>query len=992
MFNQNSPAGLTIRYAIFAVLWIVLSGYLLTVSVADPQHHEFFEMLKGLAFVAITSTLLFLLLHRWHTALLRLDKLYEALSLCNQAILRSTNEAELFPIICRDAVQFGGMKLAWIGLLDSESKTVKPVASFGEGIEYLHELQVSVDAKNPGGNGPTGTSVREDRAVWCQDFQRSATTTAWHKQAAKFGLAASASIPLHRKGRVIGALTLYASQVNAFDTAEQKLLLEMGMDISYALDRFADQLLQQQADAQIHSQSENMSALLEVSQELISSLDLKSLLQTTTDTVLQLTRMQYSAIYLLDGDRMRLWAATPPLPDSYRESLRNPPLTDHPHVMQAITTREFVLLPDMQVAELSAAERQMAETYHLRTALFLPLLVGDKVLGVLTVTSAEQTVEIGANKLGVCRTLTNFCAIATDNAQLFHSIELHTAQLEQRIAERDRAEDKLRKLSLAVEQSPNTIVITDLDANIEYANANFSKVTGYTLDEAIGKNPRMLQSGKTPKSVYEDMWAHLTRGETWRGELINQHKDGSEYIESAIISPVRQADGKITNYLAIKENITDKRLAEERIQNLAHFDQLTGLPNRSLLNEHFKFALGLAQRNDEKMAVMFLDLDHFKDVNDTLGHSIGDQLLVEIALRLKSHIRDEDTVSRLGGDEFILVLPGNDENGAARVASKLLGIVSQPCQIDSHELIITSSIGIAIYPDDGEDFEALLKKADTAMYRVKQDNHNDFRFFKQEMQTHSARNLQLGNALRHALTRNELLLHYQPQITLQDGHIVGAEALLRWRHPELGMISPAEFIPIAEASGQIIQIGEWVLRTAAAQLKEWMDKGLPPMMMAVNLSAAQFRHPNLTEMVTDILDEVKLPHEYLELELTEAVTMDDPQAAVAVMDKLDECGIRLSIDDFGTGYSSLSYLKRFKVYKLKIDQSFVRDITHDADDKAIVTAIINMASSLGMHTIAEGVETAGQLAFLRLQGCDEVQGYYFSKPLPADEFEAFLRK
>ncbi|MDD5059182.1 MAG: EAL domain-containing protein [Sideroxydans sp.] len=992
MSDKNTPAGVTLRYAVFAALWIILSGYLLTITVADSHTQSLIEMGKGLAFVAITSALLYLLLHRWHAALQRQSKLYEALSQCNKAIVRSKSPAELFSAVCRDAVQFGGMKMAWIGMLDDGGKRVTPVASYGAGIDYLQEIRISVDAGEPAGRGPTGTAIREDRPVWCQDFQRDQTTTVWHEHGAQFGWKASASIPLRRKGGVVGALTLYADQVSAFDTAEQNLLLEMGADISFALDRFADELLQQQADEQIHSQSENMSTLLEVSQQLISSLDLKSLLQTTAESIIQLTRMQYSAVYLLNDDRMRLWAVAPPLPASYPEALRNPPLADYPHIMQTINSREFVLLPDMQIAELSAAERYMAEMFSLRTALFLPLLVGDKVLGILTVTSAKQTVEIGASKLGVCRTLANFCAIAANNAQLFQAIELHTAQLEHRIAERDLAEDKLRKLSLAVEQSPNTIVITDLDARIEYANANFSQVSGFTMDEAIGQNPRMLQSGKTPKATYDDMWAHLTRGETWRGELINRNKDGSEYIESAIISPVRQADGKITNYLAIKENITDKRLAEERIQNLAHFDQLTGLPNRSLLTERFKYAHSLAQRSGEKMAVMFLDLDHFKDINDTLGHSIGDQLLMEIALRLKAHIRDEDTVSRLGGDEFILVLPGNDENGAALVATKLLEMVSQPCLIEGHELIITSSIGIAIYPDDGEDFEALLKNADTAMYRVKQDSHNGFRFFKQEMQTHSARSLQLGNALRHALTRDELRLHYQPQITLQDGHIVGAEALLRWQHPELGMISPAEFIPIAEASGQIIQIGEWVLRTAAAQLKQWMDKGLPRMMMAVNLSAAQFRHPNLPEMVTRILDEAKLPHELLELELTEAVTMDDPQAAVAVMDKLDECGIRMSIDDFGTGYSSLSYLKRFKVYKLKIDQSFVRDITHDADDKAIVTAIINMASSLGMHTIAEGVETAGQLAFLRLQGCDEVQGYYFSKPLPADEFEAFLRK
>jgi diguanylate cyclase (GGDEF)-like protein len=435
----------------------------------------------------------------------------------------------------------------------------------------------------------------------------------------------------------------------------------------------------------------------------------------------------------------------------------------------------------------------------------------------------------------------------------------------------------------------------------------------------------------------------------------------------------------------------ERKQAEERIRHLAYFDALTGLPNRAQLEDHLKYALTLAKRSNGYLALMFLDLDHFKDINDTLGHTIGDTLLVELASRLRLVLREEDTVARLGGDEFILMFPGADARAAAQVAQKLLDVITQSYVIEQYDLTVTASIGIALYPDDGDDLETLSRRADSAMYRVKQEGRNGYRFFTRGMQEKASRNLQLVNALRHALERNELHVHYQPQISMRDQRIVGAEALLRWQHPELGAVSAAEFIPAAEDSGLILPIGEWVLRHAVQQTKSWLENGLTPLVMAVNLSAVQFRHPDLPDMVARILYEFSLPPEYLELELTESVAMHDPQGAIAVMNALHERGVRMSIDDFGTGYSSLSYLKKFKVYKLKIDQSFVRDISTDAEDKAIVSAIIHMARSLGLKTIAEGVETSGQLAFLSEQQCDEVQGYYYSKPLLAEQFEAFVR-
>ena len=729
----------------------------------------------------------------------RLTQFYATLSQCNQAIVRCKSEEELFPQICLDAVTFGGMKMAWIGLLDEQSKQLKPVASYGSGTEYLEGLLVVADAANPLGRGPTGTALLENRPFWCQDFQHDPATAPWKDRAVLYGWGSSASLPLHRNETVIGALTLYSPDANAFDEAVRNLLLEMVTDIDYALNSFEHE------------------------------------------------------------------------------------------------------------------------------------------------------------------------------------------------ARRKQAENEWHKLSQVVEQSPNAIIITDLNSNIEYVNEAFVTNTGYSVNEVIGKQPSLLSSGKTPDATYMDMWAHMDRGESWQGELVNRRKDGSEYIDLMKMSPIRQDDGHITHYMAIKEDISERKRAEEHIQYLANFDALTGLPNRAQLDDRAKYAISIVQRSQGSLALMFLDLDNFKDINDTLGHTVGDALLIELAKRLQLVLREEDTLSRLGGDEFILLLPGTDALGAAHVAQKLLDDIAEPYRIDQHELNLTASIGIALYPGDGEDLETLSKSADTAMYRVKQEGRRGYRFFTAEMQARSARNLQLGNALRHALNRNQLQVYYQPQLSMRDGRIIGAEALLRWQHPELGAVSPAEFIPVAEDSGLILPIGEWVLRQAVRQVKVWMEGGLAPLVMAVNLSAMQFRHPDLPDLVARILDEVGLPPEYLELELTEGVAMHDPQAAIAVMNNLHDRGVRMSIDDFGTGYSSLSYLKKFKVYKLKIDQSFVRDISTDPEDKAIVSAIIHMAKSLGLKTIAEGVETEGQLAFLQEQECDEVQGYYFSKPVPAEQFEAFAR-
>ena len=552
---------------------------------------------------------------------------------------------------------------------------------------------------------------------------------------------------------------------------------------------------------------------------------------------------------------------------------------------------------------------------------------------------------------------------------------------------------KARKnLSLAVEASTTGMIMVDGRGVITLTNAQTDVMFGYPRGALIGTFIHDLVP-TAARMRHEHLLQDYLRKPLERAmgegrELFGLHKLGHHFRVEVGLTPIDDDEGRYV--IASVLDITARVENERRIDQLINFDPLTGLPNRNLLHDRVSHAIHVAERAHSQMAILFLDLDHFKNVNDTLGHSTGDDLLVEVGRRLLASVRESDTVARIGGDEFVLVLSDVNATYAATVATKLLESLSQPYQIGAHTLASTPSIGIAMYPRDGIEFGVLYQHADAAMYKSKTDGRNSYRFFTAETQQHTERMLMLEGAMRQALERGQFYLEYQPQLSVDGRHVVGVEALLRWNHPELGRVSPAEFVPLAESNGQIIPIGTWVLKTAAQQLRAWLDAGLPPMVMAVNLSAVQFRHANLPALVTDILNEAQLPPQYLELELTEGVTMGNPQRAIAIMDDLGARGIRMSIDDFGTGYSSLTYLKKFKVYKLKIDQGFVRDIATDVDDRAIVTAIIQMAHSVGFIAIAEGVETPAQQQFLIDQGCDEVQGYLFSKPLPADQIMDFV--
>ena len=555
---------------------------------------------------------------------------------------------------------------------------------------------------------------------------------------------------------------------------------------------------------------------------------------------------------------------------------------------------------------------------------------------------------------------------------------------------RTSSDEVLRLAASVFESSGEAITITDAHARILSVNPAFEEVTGYCAAEVIGRNPSILSSGRHSQEFYEEMWACLHTDGRWHGEIWNRRKSGEIYPEWLTISAVSNADDEITHYVGSFSDISERKAAQDKIDFLAFHDPLTHLPNRLLGKDRTRQAVAYAERNQAKTAVLCLDLDHFKLINDSLGHAAGDTLLTAVATRLQECLRETDVLSRLSGDEFLVVLQDVRTNDAvSSICEKILAHLAEPFPLEGRELTTSFSIGIAVFPQDGQDAETLLKHADTALFKAKEGGRNTYRFFDDAMNSDAVEHLRMREGLRGAVDRGEFVLHYQPQIGFGN-FMVGAEALLRWNHPELGLVAPQRFIPTAEETGLIVPIGSWVLREACRQAAAWQAAGLPRFVVAVNLSAVQFKRGDLAQTVAAALAESGLDPSLLELELTESTLIQDTESALETLHRLKALGVMLSIDDFGTGYSSLSYLKRFNVDKLKIDQSFIRNLCSDPDDDAIVRAIVQMAKGMSLKTIAEGVETVSMLDRLSELGCNEWQGFHFARPMPPEEFVAYL--
>ncbi len=857
--------------------------------------------------------------------------MYSVLSATNEALLYARTPAELFQRVCDAAVDGHQFLTAAVATPDADTAWLRVEAASGIAASQLRAARISVDATTAEGRGLVGESWREQQPAISNHFLQDERTRPWHALAGRAGVAAGATIPIVRGREAVGVMLFYAREAEAFGADIVALLERMARNIVFALDNFEREAERRRAEEALRRSEDKYRNILESLDDAYYEVDLKGRPIYLNGAYARMLGYDHLDVASRDYRSRQSQAMTQAVFDSFNEVFRT-----------GVPKRSQV----WEYLHRDGSVVQVEGSVH---------LVRD-----------AQGQPIG------------FRGIVRD------------------VTERRRMDQLLR------DSEARFRAMTNLSSDWYWetdAQSRFTRLDSRESGMRQSQNPLIgrciWESTMQPHlpGGWDDYRALLDARQSFRDIVMQRMAQGkSPYYISMSGEPMFDASGAFIGYRGISREITEQKVAEEHIHHMARHDGLTGLPNRLLFSSLLNAALKTAARYKRSFAVMFIDLDRFKFINDTLGHEAGDTLLKEITGRFKEALRASDVIARLGGDEFVvLVQEVPDRDHAATVARKLLSTAIRPVMLLGQECRVTASVGISLYPGDGEDEQTLMKNADSAMYHAKEEGKNNFQFYSSEISTQTLERLTLESNLRRAMERREFTLAYQAKVDLKSGRITGVEALLRWHNAELGAVSPAKFIPVAEETGLIVHIGRWVMKTACEQNVAWQRQGLPPISMAVNLSVRQFSDEHLVDDVAAILQETGMAPQLLELEITEGMIVHNVERAIRLLTAIKQLGVRLAIDDFGTGYSSLGQLKNFPIDTLKVDRSFIRDLATDSEDKAITSAIIAMGKTLSLTVVAEGVETVEQQAFLREQACDEMQGYYFSKPIAADDFAALLR-
>ncbi len=973
----------------------------------------------------------------------QLTRMYAALGATNEAIMRAKTREQLFELACEAAANGGKFTSTTIGLVRTGKDFLDIVASAGPTAEVTKKVRLSVKEHRPEGRGISGIAFRSGKPCISNDYLADPRGTAFHGSVRTDGGRAVAAFPLFSHDQAVGILLFIAAEQNAFTPGSVDLLQRLADNISFALGNF--DLADEKAKAE--RQKDRLTGMFEAlsaTNEAIMRVKTRADLFGLVCQAAVLGGMFTSATIALaePGSEFLKIAATKGKNYDRMKSRRFATSAAHPEgrglIGTSFRTRQPCIMNDFLADERSVPWHNLAREDGTRSGASFPLLKnGNQAVGALLFLSPDEGAFTG-DLVELLARLAENVSFALDNFE--------------RAEEKARTEEQKERLSrmFAALSATNEAIMrsksrAELFELVCQAAANGGKFTSTSINLARPDSDSLDvvaaagPTAETTRSVKISISAAYPEGRGLSGTAFRSRQAciSNDYLADQRISAFHtiirgdgaksggafplfirgQAVGVMLFLSAEKDTFTpefvellqrladnvsfalenfdradEKTRADERIEYLASHDSLTGLPNRETFNELLHHAIEAACRHERRFAMLFIDLDRFKVINDSLGHDAGDILLAEISNRLRNTLRSSDVVARLGGDEFVVILEETAEReDVERIAHNLLSVLGEPLQLSGHECHTTASIGIAMYPSDGSDAQTLIKNADMAMYFAKEDGKNGFRFFTKDTRAQSIERLTLEMALRRALDRNQFALHYQPKVDMATGQISGVEALLRWTHPELGVLSPMQFIPLAEETGLIVPIGRWVLKEACAQNMAWQGRGLRPISMAVNLSPRQFVDQHLLRDIDEALVTSGMPPVLLQLEVTESMVMRNVSRAVKVLDAIQSRGIRLAIDDFGTGYSSMSLMKQFPIDTIKIDRSFVRDLPKDSEDQAIAQAIISMGKALGMTVVAEGVETTEQETFLRDYACDEMQGYLFSKPLTPQQMADLLR-